>query len=115
TLFARNRLNDEFADAVVFAAAVTPLGSATRFSADRTAFLGRHGSPAAPAVVAGGGALDGRTGVALDPCAAVQIGFEVAPHATVELGLLLGEAADETAARALVARYRTAGAIEAAL
>ena len=115
-LFARNRLNDEFAEAVVFAAAVAP-GNAgpVRVSADRTAFLGRQGSPARPAALVRGGALDSATGAALDACAALQVSVEIAPHATVECSFLLGEAGDEAAARTLVARYREPGAVARAL
>ena len=113
-LFARNRANGEFAHAIVFAAAAAPPDATTRFTGDRTAFLGRHGSPVAPRAIATGGALDGRTGPALDPCAALQISLVIAAQATVECSLLLGEADDEAAARALVARYRAPGAIDEA-
>ncbi|MBI3767959.1 MAG: glycosyl transferase [Deltaproteobacteria bacterium] len=115
-LFARNRMNDEFADGVVFVAGVAPAGAtAMRFTADRTAFLGRHGSPASPAAIACGGALDGTTGAALDPCAAVQMTVEIPARATVECAALLGEAGDAAQARTLVARYREPGAVERAL
>ncbi len=115
-LFARNRMNDEFADAVVFVAGVPPVGAtATRFTADRTAFLGRHGSPAFPAAIARGGTLDGTTGAALDPCAVVQMRIEIPARATVECAVLLGEAGDAAQARTLVARYREPGAVERAL
>src|SRR5207247_2200557 len=43
-LVARNLANGEFADGVVFAAAVAAEG-AVRFTADRTAFIGRNGRP----------------------------------------------------------------------
>ncbi len=113
-LFARNRLNDEFADGVVFAAAVHAGRGSVALSADRTAFLGRNGSPAAPAGVLQG-ALDGATGAALDPCAALEVGLEVPPGATVECAVLLGEAVGASEARELVGRYRAPDAVRRAL
>jgi cyclic beta-1,2-glucan synthetase len=116
SIFARNAFNDDFADGVVFLTALaTPRPKAMRFTADRTAFLGRHGSPAAPAALARGGALDGTTGAGLDACAAVQVSVEIAAHASVECAVLLGEADSAAEARTLVARYREPGAVEDAL
>ena len=115
-LLARNRLNNEFSDGVVFVAAVTAEDTeALHFTADRGTFIGRNGSPEAPAAVCGASELDGRTGAGLDPCAALQVPVRVAPHSTVECAFLLGETADEAGARTLLERYRAAGAISAAL
>ena len=115
-LIARNRLNNEFSDAVVFTAAVTPDGTApAQFTADRCAFIGRNGSAAAPAAVCGAAALDGRTGAALDPCAAVQVTLQIAPGAMIECAFLLGETTDDASARSLIERYRRPGALEHAL
>ncbi len=112
-LCARNPLNGDFAGAIVFAAAVAP--GAVHVTGDRAAFLGPHGSPADPAALRGAATLDGRTGADLDPCAALQVSLALAPGATVECDLLLGEAPSAAEARALVTRYRAAGAIAAAL
>jgi cellobiose phosphorylase len=115
-LCARNPLNGDFAGAIVFAAAVAP--DAVRpvhVTGDRTAFLGRHGTPGDPAALHDAATLDGRTGAGLDPCAALQVSLAVAPGATVECDLLLGEAATEDEALALVARYRQPRAISQAL
>ncbi len=119
-LFARNRLNDEFAGAVVFAAAIgdrraTPRaggGRATRVGVggDRAAFLGPSGTPAVPDAVLHG-ALDETVGAGLDPCAALQITFDVPPHGTTEWTVLLGEAPSAAKARALIRRYRAPGAV----
>ena len=94
-LVARNRLNNEFSDALVFAAAVTPDGVApVCFSGDRGTFIGRNGSAAAPAALCAAAPLDGQTGAGLDPCAALQVTVHVAPGATIECAFLLGECAD---------------------
>jgi len=115
TLLARNPDSGEFADGVVFAAAAAPAGARVRFTADRTAFLGRNGSPAKPAALCGARPLDGRTGAGLDPCAALQVPVTIRPGETVECAFLLGEAAGADAARALVARYREPAALDQAL
>ena len=112
-VLATNPANGEFADGVVFAAAVAE--GAVRVTSDRTAFLGRNETTADPAAVWGAAGLDGRTGSGLDPCAALQVGVTVEPHATVECAFLLGETTDAGAARALVARYRRPGALDEAL
>lgn len=115
-IWARNALNEEFADAIVFAALVAAPGAApVRVSGDRTAFLGRNGDPSAPAAVRGGVDLDGRTGAGLDPCAALQVLVELAPGATWQCSVLLGEASDEAAANALVDAYRRPGAVDEAI
>jgi cyclic beta-1,2-glucan synthetase len=115
-LLARNRLNNEFGDAVVFVAAVTPEDTGPlHFTADRGAFIGRNGSPETPAAVCSASELDGKAGAGLDPCAALQIPLRVAPHSTVECAFLLGEAADEASVHTLLERYRAGGAISAAL
>ncbi len=114
-LFARSGFNGEFSGATVFAATLAPAGAASAWSGDRTAFIGRNGSPAAPAAIVAGATLDRRTGAGLDPCAALQTTVDIAPGAEVEVAFLFGEAADENEARELSARYRTGGAIASAL
>jgi cyclic beta-1,2-glucan synthetase len=115
-ILAHNRLNDEFSDAVVFAAAVAPNGAEpARFTGDRTGFIGRNGSPAAPAALVDSAELDGKTGAGLDPCAAVQVTLCLAPHGTVECAFLFGEATGRASASALTHRYRHPAAIDNAL
>ena len=92
------------------------LGGATgeprSFTADRETFLGRGGSPRAPAALAPGGALDGRTGAGLDPCFAHQIAFSLAPGEAREIVMVLGEARSPRDARALARGLREPGAVE---
>jgi cyclic beta-1,2-glucan synthetase len=138
-ILATNPERGEFSDRVAFAAAVLP--SPTQFvgegpgmggapgahhtpptgreaiswTADRTAFLGAYGSAAMPAALRTAERLDGAAGAGLDPCAALQATLVIAPGETAEVAFLLGEAADEAAARAIIAKYRGANAVDAAL
>jgi cyclic beta-1,2-glucan synthetase len=113
-LLATNRMAGAFADGVTFATLIAPGAEATSFSADRAAFLGARGSTAAPAALSRP-ALDGRSGAGLDPCAAFQARLSIAPGATVECAVVLGEATTRDTALALARRYRAAGSVEAAL
>jgi len=115
-LLAWNALAGDFGDGIAFAAAVIPPGGGrARVTTDRAVFVGRHGSLACPAAVAAAATLDGRTGAALDSCAALQVPLTVRPGETVEASFLLGETRTRADARALVARYRRPGAIDEAL
>jgi cyclic beta-1,2-glucan synthetase len=112
-LLAHNPLAGEFADGVTFAAALTGEGAEVHHSADRAAFIGRHGSPANPAALAAP-LLDGATGAGLDPCAAFQTVHELAPGATLECVFLLGETVERQAALDLVRHYAVPDAVQSA-
>lgn len=111
-ILARNRTDQDFGEAVAFAAAVG--ATVAGCTADRTAFLGRHGALSHPAALASGAPLDGQTGAGLDPCAALQVNLEVEPGATVECAFLLGEGQDHEEAVALLKRYDTLNSLHAA-
>ncbi|MBX3027756.1 glycosyl transferase [bacterium] len=113
-LLARNLLADEFADGEAFAAVHPPAGGARSATTDRTAFLGRNGSPAAPLALRAA-ALDGTVGAGLDPCFALLAAVEVPAGATVEWIFLLGEAVGRDRVRELVRRYADGGVVEDAL
>ena len=81
-------------------------GRQTGWTGDRREFIGRHRTLACPLGAAGATPLSGCVGAGLDPCGALQATIHLAPDAHAEVVFLLGEAANEDEARALVARYR---------
>ncbi|MBW4090377.1 MAG: glycosyl transferase [Proteobacteria bacterium] len=104
-LFARNPWSREFGGQVAF----LDLGGAqTSWTGDRRAFIGRNGTLASPAALAGTTPLSNTVGAGLDPCGALRTSFDLAAGGTVELVCFLGAAADAEAARRLIARYRAA-------
>ncbi|MFN4171976.1 MAG: GH36-type glycosyl hydrolase domain-containing protein, partial [Pseudorhodobacter sp.] len=103
-IFAQNPFATAFPGRVAFA----DLGEGvTSHSADRAEVLGPRGSMAAPAGL-DAGTLSGRTGPALDPCAALQRAVTLAPGESVQIVFLLGQAASAEEARALILRHRAA-------
>jgi cyclic beta-1,2-glucan synthetase len=94
---------------VVPPAAASPVSH----TADRAAFLGRWGSPARPAMLARGGALDGATGAGLDPCFSQQVSVTLAPGDTAVCAFVLGAAEGVPDARHRITALRAAGAVEA--
>ena len=85
-LLARNPYNTEFAGRVAFFDVDDP---ARTVSGDRTEFLGRNGSLRSPAAMARA-RLSGKVGAALDPCAAIQVPFELADGQEREIVFRLG-------------------------
>jgi cyclic beta-1,2-glucan synthetase len=110
-LLARCPLTPDLGGQVAFADVSARPRSLT---ADRTEFLGRNGSVAAPAALRRAG-LSGRVGVALDPCAALLAPFDLSPGEEKQIVFLLGAAADVEAARRLAREHRDAGRVEALL
>jgi cyclic beta-1,2-glucan synthetase len=110
-LLARNPYNTEFAGRVAF----FDVDDTTRtFSCDRTEFLGRNGTLGNPAAMTRS-RLSGKAGVALDPCAAIQIPFELADAQERELIFRLGAGRDGDDASALAGRFRGPEAARGAL
>ena len=81
---------------------------------DRREFLGRNGTLGAPAAMTRSG-LSGKMGAGLDPCAAMQAAFDLAPGEEHEVVFTLGAAASTEDARHLADRFRGAEAAHAAL
>jgi len=102
-MLARNPWSVDFGSRVAFADLG---GRQTAWTADRTEFLGRHGTPEHPAALERGQPLSGRVGVALDPCSALQTTIELAADERADVVFLLGQAASREAATQLIARYR---------
>ena len=110
-LFARNPYNTEFADRVAF----FDVDDATRtVSGDRTEFLGRNGTLRSPAAMTRS-RLSGKVGAALDPCAAIQVPFELADGQEREIIFRLGVGRDADDAGNLVHRFRGSAAARGAL
>ncbi len=100
---------------VAFAAIVGPPGAPRYFTADRQSFIGHYRDPTTPEAVCRSRILDGRSGAGLDPCFAWQIVVGLEAEQERCWVFLLGDAADEAEARALVDRYRDGERIETAL
>jgi cellobiose phosphorylase len=101
-LYARNRYNTEFADRIAF----FDVDDATRIlSGDRTEFLGRNGTLKNPAAMTRS-RLSNKVGAALDPCAAIQVPFELADGQEREIIFRLGVGRDADDASKLVHRFR---------
>ena len=85
-LYARNAYNTEFPDRVAF----FDVDDAQRtFTCDRAEFIGRNGSLANPAAL-GRTHLSGKLGSGLDPCAAIQVGFNLADGQEREIVFRIG-------------------------
>jgi cellobiose phosphorylase len=106
-LFARNPYNTEFSDRTAFFDVDDTNCTVT---GDRIEFLGRNGTLSNPAAMMRT-RLSGRLGAALDPCAAIQVNFDLAPGQEREIVFRLGLGRDSDDARNLVKRFRgsTAG------
>ena len=109
-LCARNAYNTEFADRVAF----FDVDDTTRtFTGDRAEFIGRNGTLGNPAAMTRSH-LSNKVGAALDPCAAIQVVFELAEGEEREVIFRLGDGQSINDARKLLQRCRgTAAAHEA--
>jgi cellobiose phosphorylase len=110
-LFARNPYNTEFAGRVAF----FDVDDSTRsVSGDRTEFLGRNGTLQNPAAMLRPG-LSGKVGASLDPCAAIQVAFDLVDGQEREIVFILGAGQGARDAINLVNRFRGAEAARGAL
>ena len=105
-MFARNAWSAGFGARVAFA---DLRGAQTDWTGDRREFIGRNGTLADPAALAGAAPLRKTVGARfLDPCGALRTVVAIPPQGTVDVVFLLGQAADAGAARSLIAQYRAA-------
>jgi cyclic beta-1,2-glucan synthetase len=109
-LLARNFYNKDFPEWIAF----LDVAPDWTFTADRNDFLGRNGSLAQPAALAGQG-LSGKVGAGLDPCGAVQVIIDLAPGEEREICFRLGAGKNLTEVQRLVQRFREPDASQAAL
>ncbi len=112
-LFARNPYNTGFADRIAFFDVDDTIRT---ISCDRAEFIGRNGSLKNPAAM-GRTRLSGKVGAALDPCAAIQVSFDLADGQEREIVFRLGQAGRRGAddARKLVRRFRGSATAHAVL
>jgi cyclic beta-1,2-glucan synthetase len=104
-MFARNPWNSDFGFRVAFA---DMRGQQTDWTGDRREFIGRNGTLANPAALAGPLPLSNHVGAGLDPCGAMRTKVALPPYGSIEIVFLLGEAASVDEAKRLIAQYRTA-------
>ncbi|MFH0780806.1 MAG: glucoamylase family protein [Pseudomonadota bacterium] len=110
-LFAHNSYNAEFHSRTGF----FDVDDRTHgFTGDRTEFIGRNGTLVAPAAMARV-RLSGRVGAGFDPCAALQVNFELAAGQEREIIFKLGVGKDRVDAENLVSRFRGRTAARGAL
>ncbi len=105
-LFARNPYNTEFPGRIAF----FDVDDMTRsVSGDRTEFIGRGGTLKNPAALKRM-RLSNKVGAALDPCAAIQVPFELADGQEREIIFRLGTGQDADDTVNLVHRFRGSAA-----
>lgn len=101
-LLARNPYGMEFPDRIAF---VDVQDTNRSFTGDRAEFLGRNGSTAKPAAMSRI-RLSGKVGAGFDPCAALQVPFELADGREREIVFTMGLGSDIDDVRQLVQRFR---------
>jgi cyclic beta-1,2-glucan synthetase len=110
-IVAVNPYNLEFANRVAFLHTDDPTQSLT---CDRTEFLGRNGILKNPAAMKRS-RLSGKNGLALDPCAAIQVFFDLAEGQEREIIFRLGSGRNMDDANNLIRRFRGSGSARTAL
>lgn len=101
-LFAKNQYSTAFAKRVAFFDTDHPKKTIT---ADRTEFIGRNGSLQNPDAMSRV-KLSGKVGLALDPCAAIQVSFDMIDGEELEIIFRLGAGKDSNDAANIVRQFR---------
>ena len=101
-LFVRNKYNTVFAEKVAFFDTDSPEKT---FTCDRVEFLGRNGTMESPAAMLRE-KLSGKTGPALDPCAAIQVLVELHNEEEKEIIFRIGAGKNEHDTRDLVRKLK---------
>jgi cellobiose phosphorylase len=110
-IYAVNPYSPEFDARVAFLHTDNSIQS---FTCDRTEFIGRNGSLRNPAALLRS-QLSGKKGVALDPCAAFLVPFEIAAGQEREIIFKLGSGRNMEDAAGLVNRFSGSGSARTAL
>lgn len=114
-LFARNAYNTDFAGRSAFFDVYSDgVDGPIQVCGERADFFGQSGSLAAPAALSQA-QLSGRVGAALDPCAVLRVGINLAPGQTQTVIFRLGAGKTADQARDLLQRWRQPSAAEQAL
>ncbi len=113
-LYARNPYSNDYADWIGFFDVDDSARANGSHTCDRNEFIGRNGSMQAPAAL-GRVRLSGRSGAALDPCAAIQVPVALLDGETVEIVFRLGMGRSAHEAGELVQRFRGSAACAEAL
>jgi cyclic beta-1,2-glucan synthetase len=110
-LLARNTYNTEFGNRVCF---FDVNDTSRTFTADRTEFIGRNGTLRSPDAMYRQN-LSGRIGAALDPCAALQVAFDLAENEEREIIFILGTGRNTNDVTTILSQYRGVVATDDAL
>lgn len=110
-LLARNSYNTEFSNRIAF---FDVDEKARTVSGDRAEFIGRNGTLKNPAAMMRSH-LSNKVGAALDPCAAIQIAFDLSEGEERVIVFTLGVGRDVEDARKLIQRFRGSVAARDAL
>jgi cyclic beta-1,2-glucan synthetase len=108
-LIARNSFNTEFQNYVAFFDVDAP---DFHYTTDRTEFIGRNGSLQHPEAMSRI-QLSGKSGAGLDPCAAIQVLFELEPLQTRKIIFKLGAGRDLMQAEQTIQRFQVKMAVTA--
>jgi cyclic beta-1,2-glucan synthetase len=101
-IYAANPYNTDFARRVAF---LQTDDTSCSITCDRTEFIGRNGTLKKPAAMLHS-RLSGRKGVAFDPCAAIQVNFELAAGMGREIIFRLGTGRNLDEANNIIHRFR---------
>lgn len=113
-VMARNRYSNQFGDWIAFLDVDEGDRLAGTMTCDRAEFIGRNGTLRHPAALERAH-LSGRSGVALDPCAAIQVPVRLGPGESREVSFRLGMGRSLDEVQQLVRRFRGRAAVQQAL
>jgi len=99
----RNPYSLDYGDRIAFLAFDS---SADSYTCDRTEFIGRGGTVTMPDAVLSGAALRGTVEAGRDICSAAARDVDIAPDQSIEMLVLIGDAASSEEASGLVAKHR---------